>query len=104
MPRRKESPRSWKFQTCFPDKFQRWLMYELANVRQWNKDKFFLTTALNVWTFETNKAVIPAEGWYKISYADRMITVESQMPAIILRSGLVINMGQGRIEVSASSK
>lgn len=102
MPGRKPSLGKIRFQSPYPDEFQRYLMYELANVKQWNKEKFTLIPGINKWTFNcTDK--IPVESHFKIYWDGTHIYIESKLSIVFIRQGLVINMGQARIEISGQA-
>lgn len=100
MPRHKKSQGKVKFRTVFPEEFQRWLMYELANVRQWNP---LLVqggmTGFRQWKYETTQS---GETGWSIQFDGEAIIIESEMSVINLRKGLNISMGQGTIIIGSS--
>ena len=80
------------------DEFQRWLFYELANDREWNKDLIsHKIIGPNSWEFKmTPKDGSP--GW-SIRYHTNIIVVESKLSRFQLRQDLTFDMGNAQVIV-----
>lgn len=87
MPRLKPSKGLVQFKTVFPEEFQRYLCYELANIAQWNKDLVKLRTWLRGWQATGPK--------WEITWDGIEVSVRSEEPVVHLRKGLEIRMGDG---------
>lgn len=96
MPKLKPSQGRLTFSTPFPEEFQRWLCYELANARHWNKDQISGgMSGMNQWHFHLGNQ-------WTISYDGKIVTVESKLSRFAIRQGLTIDMANGRILIGAS--
>ncbi len=95
MPRLKKSPGRAEFKTVFPDEFQRYLMYELENSKQWNPELITRHLGVNSWEYAT--------GWWTIRWTGRAIVVISDHPKIEIRKGLTIYMGSQRFEIQGNT-
>jgi hypothetical protein len=91
-PKLKPSTGMVKFRTVVPEEFQRWLFYELANIKEWNQDKVTMEIGFHSWyaTFQ---------GQWEISWDGKEIQVASAASKVILRKGLEIWMGSGRLVI-----
>lgn len=109
MPKRLKSLGHIKISSPFIDELQRFVCYELVNMKDWNATVVSGgMIGINRWQFEmkqtpemTDKPIEPKElelAWV-IAFDGRYIECISNMPVIHIRQGLSINMGQGRIEL-----
>jgi hypothetical protein len=99
MPRLKKSKGKMKVTTVFPDEFQRYLMYELANSRHWNpKSTHGGMTGPNRWEYSFRSNLDAQYNWH-IEYNGKEIIVTSDQPKVEIRKGLYFEMGNARLVV-----
>lgn len=101
MPRYKKSLGKVTLVTPFNEELQRYLMYELHNVKAWNPETIDGgMTGVRKWAF-TARNKEKTKIYWQIFYELGKITVHSDMSRVQIRKGLYIDMGNGRLVIEA---
>lgn len=103
MPRLKKSVGRYRLTVPINDEFRRWLLYELANSKQWNPKQLDYNSlgGMGRWKFTMHTAE-GAEVW-SIQSNGTDLVVKSELPKFELWKGLIFDMGSARMILNGNT-